>query len=332
MLDWNLLRQNPSNQTTPSGYVWPQYEVKKSFNNVLQFTSKKEQIIHRLSQIWIYLSSRDFDIDPNITENEIKKRHSPDETNIHIAPMLSTKSMFEMIWLDKNSLKAKKITDIWWWFTALPFELQGIVSSLEIVDPCFGWNTERLIDKDIEYLEKNLQSTNESIKVKENSIKELTKILNHHLYDNTPNWQSRYLKLDKQIKETQILLEKIKKNISIKIQVIDELKMWKERIKQWKLIKNDLWFQNTNLNGSVWEDIKWVADNSQDIVFINHLLTKPNVNPYLILSEASRITKRWWEIIVVNDITDWRELFENCNLNVNSDNIKHKIWFRIIKR
>jgi hypothetical protein len=53
------------------------------------------------------------------------------------------------------------------------------------------------------------------------------------------------------------------------------------------------------------------------------------------LSEAIRITKTSWEIIVVNDVTNWKNeflnLFKNSDIKINHNKDKHKIWFRVIK-
>jgi len=332
MLYWNSQEQNSDKQTTSSWHFWPQNWVKKSFNNILQFTSKKDQIIHRLSQIWINVSREDIDLDTtSLSDEAIKEKYSPDEPNIHIAPMLSTKALFDMIWLDKNSLKDKNITDIWWWFTSLPFELQDIVNSLEIIDPCFSWDIERLIEADIVTLEKNLQTNKTYIEEKEKYILKLNKELDNYIDDFTTRGQSIYRDLDREINEIKKNIEKSRKSLSIKLQVIDELKMWKELIKKRKSQSNNFGFQNINFNSSVWENIKWINDDTQDLVFINHLLSKPNVNPYLILSEASRIVKSGWEIIVVNDKSTSLDSLENSGIKINHENNRHKIWFRLIK-
>lgn len=59
-------------------------------------------------------------------------------------------------------------------------------------------------------------------------------------------------------------------------------------------------YKGVELNNSSWEHIVWIADNSQDIVFINHILCKlPDV--YLdILEEADRILKFDGEIIIID--------------------------------
>lgn len=332
MLDWDTLRQNTSNQTTQSRHVWPQNEFKKSFGNILQFTSKKEQVIHRLSQIWINVSEEDFDFDPNLTDRELKEKHSPNETNIHIAPMLTTKSMFEMIWLDKDYFQSKKVTDIWWWFTALPFELKEIVSSLEIVDTCFGSDIERLIDIDITLLEKFILSDKKTLKEKNEYLAKLKLELDYYIDYYTPKWQSIFLDIEWKIIETKKIIDSFNKSLPRKTQVVDELKMWKEQIQQWNRVNNNLGLQNVHLNNSVWEDIKWIANESQDIVFINHLLTKGKVNPYLILAEASRIVKSGWEIIVVNDEPINLDPSGYSYIKIHNDKDKHKIWFRLIKK
>lgn len=331
MLNWNTIKQHHVAEEVSNSFNWTQTKVKWSIRNIFQFT-KKDLVINRLSQIWINISREDFDFDPNLTDNEIKERYSPNETYIHIAPKLSTSAMFDMIWLDKNTLKDKNITDIWWWFTALPFELQWIVDSLEIVDPCFNWDVERLIDIDIALLEKFLQWNKTSLEEKQKNKKNLILESEDYIFDNTPKWRSLNFAYEKDIIELNKAIKSIEKSISSYLSVIDELKMWKELIQKWKWVKNNLWFKNTNLNSSVWEDIKWVADDSQDVVFINHLLTKPNVNPYLILSEASRITKKGWEIIVVNDDVINLDPSWNSKIRINHDQNRSKNWFRLIKK
>lgn len=334
MLYPQAIEQNLDNQRKiePSVYNWTKIKVKESVHNIFPINNKKDQIIYRLTQIWINISSEDFDFDTKLTEDELKKKHSPDESYIHIAPMLSTKAMFDMIWLDKDSLKDKNITDIWWWFTALPFELQEIVASLEIVDPCFASDIEKLIDTDIGVLEKSILINKDYLEEKEKIIKKLFQELDNYIDDNNSKWHSIYLDIERQIIEIKKNIKKFTDSLSSKLQVVDELKMWKELIKKRKSQSNNLGFQNIRFNSSVWENIKWINDDSQDIVFINHLLTKSNISPYLILSEAARITKKGWEIIVVNDIPIWLNSINNSGIIINQDTVKHKIWFKIIKK
>lgn len=338
MLDSSTLGQNINGQETinPRVYTWQQIEIKKSVNNIYLFHNKKDRIIYNLSKIWFFVTSKDIQVDTAIlSDNVIKETYSPDESHIHIAPMLSTKAMFDMIWLDINSLKSKNVTDIWWWFTALPFELQNIVNSLEIVDPCFDWNIERLINTDISRLEEFIISTKKSLEEKKNNLKRLNQELDEFEFDYSWKWRSISFNIEKQINKIIKIIKKIELSIHSNLSIIDELKMWKELIKKRKPKSNNLNFQNTNLNSSVWENIKWISDSTQDVVFINHLLTKSNVNPYLILSEAIRITKNGWEIIVVNDVKTWKneflDLLENSSIKINHNDDKHKIWFRLIK-
>ncbi len=58
------------------------------------------------------------------------------------------------------------------------------------------------------------------------------------------------------------------------------------------------------INSSKWEDINWIENWSQDIVFICHVLDKGYVNYLWIMAEVSRILKSDWDILIVEDADD----------------------------
>ncbi len=86
------------------------------------------------------------------------------------------------------------------------------------------------------------------------------------------------------------IIEIIKKNIKIKENILNNL-----------INRKTLKINKTKLNPSNWEDIIWIENNSQDYVFLINIINQNNINPYAILSEAYRITKPWWEIIILFD-------------------------------
>lgn len=74
-----------------------------------------------------------------------------------------------------------------------------------------------------------------------------------------------------------------------------------EQIKSEKVLeKYENWeYEWVKINWSSGDKIDWLEDNSQDIVFINHLLHKLNQDYTKILKEADRVLKDDGEIIVI---------------------------------
>ena len=68
----------------------------------------------------------------------------------------------------------------------------------------------------------------------------------------------------------------------------------------WKSFKKEE-HKNIVLNPSRWEEIQWIENDSQDIIFICHILDKSYVNYNWVLAEASRLLKQNWEILIVED-------------------------------
>lgn len=107
-----------------------------------------------------------------------------------------------------------------------------------------------------------------------------------------------------------------------KQKVLDYINMWKtfDEKEHTKII----------INSSKWEDIKWIENNSQDIVLICHILDKGYVNYLWIMAEASRILKSDWDILIVEDADDeMRKIL--VRLWLSWQEIEHKVICRIKK-
>lgn len=59
-----------------------------------------------------------------------------------------------------------------------------------------------------------------------------------------------------------------------------------------------LWSNNVCLNSSYWHEILWIENNSVDIIFMNHVITKSTVDTLQVLKQADSLLKKWWKYIL----------------------------------
>lgn len=210
------------------------------------------------------------------------------EKSYFVCPWMATPEILSNFWFvkDKNNIyyefKDKHVTDIGSWFSRLGFELETSVSKINLVDPLYGDILS--LDQKLQYLTKNMRDIN-------------------RLYH-------RYLWVKDRTYIKQPLPESFIKRENSRADNLNDtltgLNIWKENLcKENSLVSTE----KVILNSSSGESIIWIEDNSQDYVFINFVLDKEDVDPYLVLSEASRILKSWGKIFSLNNDREAMDIF-----------------------
>lgn len=251
-----------------------------------------EIIIDNLAWLWIDLSDIRSSLYYTLWWSWIQT--IPPEDQPRISPWLPVEHMLKVCWFvnfwtNYPSFSRKNITDIWWWFSWLPFLIQSIANQVNLVDPTYNHDIETFLDKEMERTLSNISFCE--------------RLLN----EQTGNHDQ----ITKNIKKFKMILENLEKR------------------KQWKVNENTV-----KLLWSVWESISWIDHSSQDFVFIVNVLDKDNTNPYLILSEAHRLLKPWWIILIVADIHKRNNIKILRIISRNWQHIWTKFWvsaYKLIK-
>jgi len=178
---------------------------------------------------------------------------------------LSINKLLELQGIDIYSLEGKKILDIWAWFTSLPFLLDWINTELNIVDPIFDTNVK-----------------NEIIRNK-NAIFDKIETFDKKNYEQYKAWNN----------ERQEYLYKLNtefNNILSGLYKWEKIDFTKKSFSQW----------NTNINifPIAGEKINTIDNGSMDLIFINHTITKNQVDPYILLNKAYDLLKISWKIYI----------------------------------
>lgn len=84
------------------------------------------------------------------------------------------------------------------------------------------------------------------------------------------------------------------KNLNEQKQVQKELLWWKEYDSTWK-------HSHIKRNASYGENLEWIQDNSIDVIFIKHVISKKTVHPENFLKEIQRVLKQNGYIIISDD-------------------------------
>jgi len=237
---------------------------------------------------------------------------------------ISYQESLNLLGLEQDDLEKKTIVDIWWGFSFLPFFMDWKESTIKIVDPIFKQDISGYIYSNIEAINKKITILNEIITKKEEQISEL--ILKEADLDIT-NTQDKlkYSYFEREIWIFSTIIKNNKERIKSLDQIINELKYWivlsDNKINSllslnwWKL-----WNTKIELIPTWWEDIIWIENNSIDIIIINHVITKPTVNPNILLSNANKLLKEWWKIYITeNNIIEFEEnksLYEGFHIEV----------------
>jgi len=178
---------------------------------------------------------------------------------------LSINKLLELQGIDIYSLEWKKILDIWAWFTSLPFLLDWINTELNIVDPIFDTNVK-----------------NEIIRNK-NAIFDKIETFDKKNYEQYKAWNN----------ERQEYLYKLNtefNNILSGLSKWEKIDFTKKSFSQW----------NTNINilPIAGEKINTIDNGAMDLIFINHTITKNQVDPYILLNKAYDLLKVGWKIYI----------------------------------
>jgi hypothetical protein len=90
---------------------------------------------------------------------------------------------------------------------------------------------------------------------------------------------------------------------------------------EWKKNKKSfyIWKTKVNIFPTIWEKFDWYEKESLDIIFINHTITKPQVDPYKVLENVYYLLKKWWKLYITESwkIDFW--VFKLFNEEFNVD-------------
>lgn len=184
-----------------------------------------------------------------------------------VAPQVSGAMLLTILDVEKQGdiypeILDKQVTDVWWWFGDLAFELSSSAKKIIVVDPIFAAeNLNDFLGQEKERAGNRLQKTQQI------TAKDVANILSSQkqVYEGIQNRE----------KYTSAPSEKILRNPSFA------------------------------------QDIQWIPQNSQDLVFLNFILDKlyTGDNATSIeeirkaLQSAIHITKSGWKIMGVHDIS-----------------------------
>jgi SAM-dependent methyltransferase len=200
------------------------------------------------------------------------KNRPKDNTAINLSP----KTLLSLQWLSISDLEWKKIIDIWAGFTWIPFLLDWLDAEYNVVDPIFA--TDLLIE----------------ITRNKKKILDLVSKFDEINYDFYKKWET-----DKQ---------KYYYNLNYEFNnILSDLGQW-ESVNDFNFIK---WKTKIKIHPTTWEEISEIEDNTVDIIFINHTITKIQVNPYKLLEKAYKLLKVWGKIYITEN---WNFNFTNFNL------------------
>lgn len=191
---------------------------------------------------------------------------------------LSINKLLEIQGIDIYSLEWKKILDIWAWFTSLPFLLEEIDTEINIVDPIF-----------------DTQVKNEIARNK-NAILDKIKTFDEKNYEHYKAWNT----------EKQEYLYKLNTEFN---NILSSLLKW-ERVDFTKT-SFSYWKTNINILPTTWEKIDTIDNESMDLIFINHTITKNQVDPYILLNKAYELLKVGWKIYITES---WKLDFSDFEL------------------
>ncbi len=230
----------------------------------------------------------------------------------NISPNWITDNFLDFMDLKLENLKDKNITSIWWGFWIFEIDMAKEWSKVSIVDPMFAdeeWIDWKL-NENINWLGKIRWKFEDRI---EWMKKEILKVIAQSEDEKekleakeTLQWYNdRQSDMREYVRRRKILLE--------------HLNNWKEnQVKYWVV-----------LNPSSWDDIKWIEENSQDIVVIWHTLWHIYGKSFWdiseFLKEGFKLLKSGWKIYIIDyvwDISGLERMLEKTN---------NKIYYRINK-
>lgn len=178
---------------------------------------------------------------------------------------LSVKQLLKLQNLEIDEFEWKSILDIWWWFTGLPFVLKHVASDINIVDPIYS------TDIKSEIYRNKLEVLN-NIKIFDDK--------NYDFYTKKHYWKQEYF----------YTLNYEFNNI------LSDLNNWLSVD-----IKDDSFQFGVNLVNIfpiTWEELSSIDEESMDYIFINHTITKNQVDPYKLLEKSDKLLKTWWKLYI----------------------------------
>ncbi len=212
-------------------------------------------------------------IDQVLSWELVNPKNIKDKPRDNTAINLSINTLLKKQWIDFKDLEWKKVIDIWWGFTELPFLLEWIRTELNIVDPIYSFDVQREIFRN------------------KDKIYSLIKKFDDHNYDAYKKWENQdyYYKLNEEFNFILSWLRKWEK--------LD----WTDKV--------NLDWADINILPITWEEID-LEDESIDYIFINHTITKIPVNPYILLEKAYKLLKIWWKVYITEawiiDVTKFK--------------------------
>lgn len=206
-----------------------------------------------------------------------------------INPNLTTQDFLNLMWMDISDFKWKKVASIWGWFWILEMDLAKTwKTNVEIVDPLFS-------------------DPSETKKVVKDTYKRFSKLQQESMasYEYFNSWIKNDLfnDLNNSTPEKEIF----EKRDHIRVN------LWFWHSAFWLDDENFKLPNTLKLNPSYWENIQWIEPNSQDFIFINHLLYSFPYKLNKFLSQADKILKPWWTIFIVdynNSLPQLQEYFK----------------------
>lgn len=219
---------------------------------------------------------------------EIIDPNSPGNMPIdNTAVNLSIKKLLELQGIDIESLEWKKILDIWGWFTGLPFLLNEINTEVNIVDPIFSSDILFETEKNKKKLLWLVERFDEK---------------NYKAYEKWDYERQEYLY-----------------NLNYEFNnIFSDLTSWENT----DITNNSfsVWKTKVNIYSTTWENISWIENESQDLIFINHTITKNQVNPYILLNKAYELLKVGWKMYITEswklDLLSFEMWNEEFNVEV----------------
>ncbi len=200
---------------------------------------------------------------------------------------LSVKTLLEKIWLNLEELKAKKILDIWWGFTWFPFLLSWLAEKITVVDPIFSSDVKKEISRNRDKIFKLIEKFDD------------------YNYDAYVNWENQdyFYSLNNEFNN-----------------ILSDLSSWEKEY----LSEDSLVHKNITILPIPAEEISDIENESIDIIFINHTITKPQVDPYKVLDKAYNLLRKWWKIYITEswkiDFSDFTFCNENFDFEIKKFN------------
>lgn len=224
------------------------------------FNDKKKNLVSKNIN-WAYTNDQ---VNKVLSWEVLNPKEYKDKPKDNTAINLSTKKLLDIQGINIEDLVWKKILDIWWGFTGLPFLMNWLEADIDIVDPVF--------------------LNNLSIEISRNKQKIMWLIpeFDEKNYKAYKNWET---------KKQEYLY-----NLNFEFNnILSDIRGW-EQYYRWKNFS--IWDTKVNVYPNTWEEIDFINIESKDIIFINHTITKNQVDPHTLLNKAYELLKKWWKIYI----------------------------------